>query len=104
MPQRMEGIIFHSAGLQRSFQMLVYRLMIERVAKTIGEYQIEHILPQLACKQPLLLLLAMLLPQDADDACGKHNAPLLVFFRRGEIVVKRAALMLLLQLLPDDNE
>ena len=99
----MEGIVFHTAGLQCLFQMLVYRLMVEWAAKAIGEHQIKGIIPQLASEQPLLLLLAVLLPQDADSACGEYNAPLFVFFWRGEIVVECTAFVLLLQLLPNDD-
>lgn len=103
MTKRMEGIVFHAARLQCLFQMLIYRLMVERAAEAIGEHQIERIVPQLTGEQPLLLLLAVLLPQDADGAYGEYNAPLLVFFWRGEIVVECAAFMLLLQLLPNDD-
>ena len=83
--------------------MLIYRLMVERTAEAIGEHQIKGISPQLTSEQPLRLLLAVLLPQEADGACGEYNAPLFVFFWWGEIVVERAAFMLLLQLLPNDD-
>ena len=70
MTKRMEGIVFHTAGLQCLFQMLIYRLMVERTAEAIGEHQIKGISPQLTSEQPLRLLLAVLLPQNADGACG----------------------------------